>query len=64
MNFITVGGLDAQGNKGRMVVLDMPGYGAGSRAEWGKEIMKYLIGRRQYAQMLFLPPGEGMLKIF
>lgn len=30
------------------VVLDMPGYGAGSRMEWGREIVKYLTGRRQY----------------
>ena len=48
MNFFAVGGEDQTGNPGRVVVLDMPGYGEGSREEWGPEIMKYLIGRRQY----------------
>lgn len=47
MNFIAVGGPDGRGNAGRMMVLDMPGYGKGSRKEWGEEIMKYLVGRRQ-----------------
>lgn len=48
MNFFAVGGEDEQGNPGRLTVLDMPGYGHKSRAEWGEEIMKYLIGRKQY----------------
>ena len=48
MNFFAVGGEDQTGNPGKVVVLDMPGYGEGSRKEWGPEIMKYLIGRRQY----------------
>lgn len=48
MNFFAVGGEDEQGNAGRITVLDMPGYGHKSRAEWGKEIMKYLAGRKQY----------------
>lgn len=50
MNFFAVGGEDGAGNPGKLVVLDMPGYGKGSRAEWGKEIMKYLVGRRQYVR--------------
>jgi len=50
MNFFAVGGEDGVGNPGKLVVLDMPGYGKGSRAEWGKEIMKYLVGRRQYVR--------------
>jgi 50S ribosome-binding GTPase len=42
----------AEGNgmgkeKGGLVILDMPGYGHGSRAEWGQEIVKYLRGRKQ-----------------
>ena len=49
MNFFAVGGEDSCGNPGKVVVLDMPGYGKGSRAEWGTEIMKYLVGRKQYA---------------
>ena len=47
MNFFAIGGEDGHGNPGKLTVLDMPGYGKGSRAEWGPEIMKYLIGRRQ-----------------
>ena len=31
----------------RLAVLDMPGYGKGSRPEWGMEIMKYLTSRKQ-----------------
>jgi len=47
MNAFGVGGEDGRGNDGRLVVLDMPGYGKGSREEWGKEIMKYLVGRKE-----------------
>ena len=47
MNFFAVGGEDGHGSPGKMAVLDMPGYGKGSREEWGPEIMKYLIGRKQ-----------------
>ena len=48
MNGFAVGGEDAVGNPGRLVVLDMMGYGKGSRDDWGTEIMKYLAGRKQY----------------
>lgn len=48
MNFFAVGGEDGAGNPGKLMVLDMPGYGKGSREEWGKEIEKYLVGRKQY----------------
>ena len=47
MNFFAVGGEEGLGNPGKLTVLDMPGYGKGSREEWGPEIMKYLTGRRQ-----------------
>lgn len=47
MNFFAVGGPDGAGSPGKIVVLDMPGYGKGSRAEWGPEIIKYLVGRKQ-----------------
>ena len=47
MNFFAVGGEDGMGNPGKVVLLDMPGYGKGSREEWGEEIMKYLVGRKQ-----------------
>lgn len=33
--------------RGGVVVVDMPGYGKGSRDEWGAEIMKYLEKRKQ-----------------
>ena len=48
MNFFAVGGEDGHGNMGKLALLDMPGYGKGSRQEWGPEIMKYLVGRKQY----------------
>ena len=47
MNFFAIGGQDPSGNPGRIAVLDMPGYGKASREEWGKEIVKYLTGRKQ-----------------
>ena len=49
MNFFAVGGEDGHSSPGKLVVLDMPGYGKGSREEWGSEIIKYLCGRKQYA---------------
>lgn len=51
MNFFAVGGPDEAGSLGKIVVLDMPGYGKGSREEWGPEILKYLVGRKQYARL-------------
>ena len=59
MNFFAVGGEDGQGNKGRLAVLDMPGYGQGSQAEWGTEIEKYLRGRKQYVSCHYL--GEDLM---
>ena len=34
--------------RGGIAIVDMPGYGKGSREEWGEEILKYLCNRRQY----------------
>lgn len=48
MNGFAVGGPDGLGHPGRLMVLDMPGYGHGSREEWGGEIVKYLVGRKEY----------------
>lgn len=45
MNGFGVGGL--KGGHSRIVLLDMPGYGKASRAQWGLEIMKYLQRRKQ-----------------
>lgn len=50
MNFFAVGGPDGSGNPGRLVLLDMPGYGKGSQNHWGSEILKYLARRKQYAR--------------
>ncbi len=51
MNFFAIGGEDGRGSPGKLAVLDMPGYGKGSREEWGSEIMKYLVGRKQYGRL-------------
>jgi len=53
MNAFAVGGSEDNG-KNRLVVLDMPGYGKGGRAEWGKEIMKYLEKRPQLKRAFVL----------
>ncbi|GAM87831.1 hypothetical protein ANO11243_058590 [Dothideomycetidae sp. 11243] len=46
------------GEEGVLVVLDMPGYGAASREEWGKEIMKVLENRRQLRRTFVLIDAE------
>ena len=51
MNFFAVGGEDGMGNPGKLMLLDMPGYGKGSREEWGKEVEKYLVGRNEYVRL-------------
>lgn len=53
MNAFAVGG-DGDNGKNRLVVLDMPGYGKGGRAEWGKEILKYLEKREQLKRAYLL----------
>lgn len=45
MNAFGIGG--SGDGSSRVCLLDMPGYGKASRAEWGREIMKYLEGRKQ-----------------
>ena len=55
MNGFAVGGPDGMGHPGRLTVLDMPGYGHGSREEWGSEIVKYLVGRKEY--------GAGVISV-
>ena len=34
--------------RGGLTVVDMPGYGKGSRDEWGEQILRYLCKRKQY----------------
>lgn len=46
MNAYGIGG--TKGGESKIVLLDMPGYGTGSKLEQGEEIMKYLQRRKQY----------------
>ena len=62
MNAFAVGGQDSLGNKGHINVLDMPGYGKGSHAEWGKEIMKYLVARKELKRVFVLVDAVHGLK--
>ncbi|KAK3642883.1 hypothetical protein LTR56_010480 [Elasticomyces elasticus] len=48
--------------RGGVVVVDMPGYGGGSREDWGKEIMKVLEGRKQLRRTFVLVDAEHGLK--
>ncbi|OGE55530.1 hypothetical protein PENARI_c004G08255 [Penicillium arizonense] len=52
MNAFGIGG--TKGGEHKVVLLDMPGYGKASRAEWGAEIMKYLQGRKQLRRAFIL----------
>lgn len=46
-------------NQGKLLLLDMPGYGHASREEWGVEIMKYLKGRKAYVFPFLVVRCEG-----
>ncbi|GAB7333531.1 hypothetical protein MBLNU13_g05109t1 [Cladosporium sp. NU13] len=48
--------------RGGVVVVDMPGYGGGSREEWGKEALKYLTQRKQLRRTFILIDAEHGLK--
>ena len=61
MNAFAVGGSEDNG-KNRLVVLDMPGYGKGGRAEWGTQIMKYLEKRTQLKGTFLLVDAEHGVK--
>lgn len=61
MNAFAVGGAEDNG-KNRLVVLDMPGYGKGGRAEWGTEVLKYLGKRRQLKRAFLLIDAEHGVK--
>lgn len=45
-----------------LVVLDMPGYGKGGQAAWGKEILKYLGKRKTLERAYILIDSEVGLK--
>lgn len=53
---------DSLGRQAKIVLLDMPGYGKASRAEWGVEIMKYLQGRKQLRRAFLLIDASHGLK--
>lgn len=53
---------DTWEGRGGLVVLDMPGYGKASREDWGKEIIKYLSGRKQLRRTFVLIDGEHGVK--
>ena len=61
MNAFAVGGPQDHG-KNRLVVLDMPGYGKGGRAEWGEEVLKYLGKRKQLVRAFLLVDAEHGVK--
>jgi GTP-binding protein len=61
MNAFSVGGQDEQG-KNRLVIVDMPGYGKGGRAEWGTEILKYLEKRKELRRAFLLIEAEHGIK--
>jgi GTP-binding protein len=74
MNFYGVGpgnGImlkkDADGRQkitgtGGLVIVDMPGYGDGSLASWGVEIMKYIQSRKQLRRVFVLLDTEHGIK--
>ncbi|OAL53810.1 P-loop containing nucleoside triphosphate hydrolase protein [Pyrenochaeta sp. DS3sAY3a] len=45
-----------------LTIVDMPGYGDGSLAEWGVEIMKYIQGRKQLRRVFVLVDAQHGLK--
>ena len=63
MNLFSVGGEDYKGDPKKLVVLDMPGYGRASQAEWGQEIMKYIVKRKQLRRAFVLVDATHGLKI-
>lgn len=48
--------------QGGLVVVDMPGYGGGSREVWGQEALKYLERRKQLRRVFVLVDAEHGLK--
>lgn len=60
MNAFAVGSEDDAAK--RLVVMDMPGYGKGGRAEWGVQIMKYLEKRKELKRAFLLIDAEHGVK--
>ncbi|KAL7269977.1 hypothetical protein RUND412_007329 [Rhizina undulata] len=49
-------------NQKKLIILDMPGYGHGSREEWGTQIMKYLRSRKQFRRAFVLIDAKHGVK--
>ncbi|KAL1956288.1 hypothetical protein VTO42DRAFT_7461 [Malbranchea cinnamomea] len=50
-----------KGGDSKLSLIDIPGYGKGSQREWGEEIMKYLVGRKQLRRVfLLINPKHGL----
>ncbi|KAI4638466.1 hypothetical protein J4E93_010020 [Alternaria ventricosa] len=47
---------------GGLTIVDMPGYGEGSLASWGTEIMKYITNRKQLRRVFLLIDAEHGIK--
>lgn len=68
MNAFAVGGIGSpeevpKGTEEKgLVIMDMPGYGHGAHAEWGKQITKYLDKRRQLKRAFLLVDAEHEIK--
>lgn len=45
-----------------IVVVDLPGYGQGSRTEWGTEVLKFLTNRKQLRRTFVLIDAEHGIK--
>ncbi|KAF2744660.1 hypothetical protein M011DRAFT_408063 [Sporormia fimetaria CBS 119925] len=56
------GGYDRIVGVGGMLIVDLPGYGEGSLQEWGPEIMKYLVNRKQLRRVFVLLDASVGLK--
>ena len=56
------GGHDRIVGIGGLLIVDLPGYGEGSLTEWGTEIMKYLVNRKQLRRVFVLVDAEHGIK--
>ena len=57
-----IGGKQSDGKEGKLVLMDMPGYGKGSRPEWGREIGRYLASRKELRRVFVVIDAEVGLK--
>ena len=57
-----VGGRQRDGKEGKLVLMDMPGYGQGSRPEWGREIGRYLASRKELRRVFVVIDANLGLK--